>query len=110
MSTPQQNFNKTSDFLKISVLKQQPFVTGRFTRDYLNITSGQAAEFGHEETTSLVGGAIDRRSGQSNLEFLSLQTDNLVATGSGLDIEKDFDTCVGLPQAGQAHLRWSSSP
>src|SRR5210317_2110131 len=110
MSTPQQIFNKTSDFQKISIFKQQALVTGRFTRGYFNTTPGQTAELGDEETTGLVSGAIDRRSGQSNLELISLQTDNLVATGSGLDIEKNFDTCIGLPQAGQGHLRRSSSP
>lgn len=110
MSTPQQIFNKTSDFQKISIFKQQALVTGCFTGDYFNTTPGETAELGDEETTGLVSGAIDRGSGQSNLEFLSLQADNLVATGSGLDIEKNFDTCVGLPQAGQLHLRMSSSP
>jgi len=110
MSTPQQIFNKASDFQKISVLKQQPFVTGCFTGNYLNITPGQAAELGHEETTGLIGSTIDRRCGQGDLEFLSLQTDNLVATRSGLDIEKDFDTCGGLPKTGKVHLRRSFSP
>jgi hypothetical protein len=109
MSTPHQLIEQTTYFLKVGTLKQYALVTGCVTGYQSNTTPGQAAKFGEKMTTGYIGGTIHRRGRQSDLELFTLQTDNFVATGPGLDIQKSFNTCVGLTQAGQAHLRRSSS-
>jgi len=87
LSSPQQIIYKTTDFLKIRPLEQQSLVPRSFSVNQLNTASGETAEFGQKQATSLIGSPIYRRGGQSNFELIPLQSDDLIATGSRLDIE-----------------------
>jgi hypothetical protein len=61
-------------------------MTGRVTGNQSDTTLGQIAELGKKKTAGSVGGTVYRRSRESNLQLIALQSQDLVTAGTGLDI------------------------